>query len=213
MSDERSRERERAARTGEPGAAAALLAEDLRAGRVTPEQVALAALVGWPAARPVLGRAAPPLPRTPSRGVLAWFRRLKAHDRWTLARALVAIARARRHATDRRYDGLLLALDGCIVERRSTAEILGREDVTTLAVGAALQATEGRVVHLELTLDDLRAVRDELGPWALGGPDPVAARWSARPPPPAPCDVDVDDSQHRAFLRSKGRMKDWSVFD
>jgi hypothetical protein len=58
MSDARRRALERDASHGDPDAAAALLAERLRAGEVTRERVALAALLGDPAARAVVGAAA-----------------------------------------------------------------------------------------------------------------------------------------------------------
>lgn len=223
MSEDERRGRERTWQAqGGVEAEAAHLAEELRAGRLAPELCEIAALVGWPAARVVLGRRAPPLPRTRA-ALTRWVARLHRWGPRVLARALVAIGRARLARDPEAPPWELLPL-----ERRSGAYHLGQVERWILGDLERLQARSGpgvalhpghviaqaafgvavagrllqpvRALHLDAR--DLEAVRAEVGAWALGREDAVAERCSHEPPPTPPDPQDVD--HHRAFLRLVG---------
>lgn len=91
--DEDLRELERAAQRGDPDARARLLAAWRRAGRVDDERVAFAASLGDPAARALLGAAAPP----ESESVPEWLESTRERP-WALEVALLAGAVAARAA-------------------------------------------------------------------------------------------------------------------
>ncbi|MCO5172530.1 MAG: hypothetical protein M9894_40050 [Planctomycetes bacterium] len=106
MADTRLRRLERAAAQGDLDARVRLLCERLRSGELDEERVRLAAYLGDPAARLLLGPKAPDLPVIRARGGLElnqrrWITGLRAYGKEWLVRAAVAIARARFTAWDR----------------------------------------------------------------------------------------------------------------
>lgn len=210
--DQRRREQERRLSAGADAAAAeaALLADDLRAGRVTPAQVELAAAVGWPAARAVLGKKAPALPKLGSRpSGSSWLRRLGEYDERLLMRVQVALARGRSTAeTPAEAVRFLDEVEAWLIfggpEPTAVVRLRADPDAVRNLAAAQAVATARRGRGPALDEADLRAVRDEVGPWALGRGDPVAARVAARTPPPPPTPPTYPINHHKAFIRAHG---------
>ncbi|MBX3472733.1 MAG: hypothetical protein KF878_38260 [Planctomycetes bacterium] len=106
MADTRLRRLERAASQGDLDARVRLLCERLRAGELDEERARLAAYLGDPAARLLLGARAPELPLIRARGghelnQRRWITGLRAYGKPWLVRAAVALAEARFTAWDR----------------------------------------------------------------------------------------------------------------
>lgn len=182
MSDARRRELERAARAGDPDAAARLLAEQQRAGELGAEEVRRRAAIGDPAARRALAlppprdaaawaekaaAAAGPWPAL--RGLAAAARRALGDDRTTPLRrgAARAVERALAHAADRPVDELRRSADalrnlGAFAARDPQGALLARAAQALLACALAPDEAARHApdcaVHLVaagLGLDDL----------------------------------------------------------
>lgn len=219
MNEDERRERERAWRKeGGAEAEAAHLALELRAGRLAPEACELAALVGWPAARIVLGRRAPPSPRAPS-SFTRWTARLRRHGPRALTRALVAVGRARLNEGRSGTWELGVTERWVVGDRETLAERcepgLPVDGAARVARAAFQVATTGWLLQpvsaLGLEAFDLEAVRAEVGAWALGRHDPVAERCARLPLPRRP-DPPVLN-HHRAFLRLVGGPRSIDDYD
>jgi hypothetical protein len=188
--DSERRNLERLAAQGDPDAAVAAIVARLRAGEVDEARVRLAALLGDPAARKLLGPLAPPVPAN----ARELARALGASGAETLVRATLVAARAMAATADPRTWNLSRALAAmkaaddwlrcpCPEHVEAARRVAGEGDVdpsgSELAPawvvigpdGTRLLAAEWALACAASEIDDepVRwALRRELVPWALG---------------------------------------------
>lgn len=189
MSDAEQRAQEREGKTGDRVAETGALASRLRSGEVRRERVLLAAKLGHPEAREVLG-----LP--PERGSA---RDLHALDPTSRVRVLIGAARAliaesKEQAWRDKQQQALVALEAWALDpdpsrrpvvrdavQRTRWETNEVDEVTPL-LGAANQIVQGFVgtAPLQLTQAVFDAAIREVFAWALGPDDPLQALAAER---------------------------------